>query len=266
MFARLPIPLLKVHSSTNNSVEHAPIVAQDLSLFLPPNSVQQNKQRKLALRKTHTSTSPTTILQVQWRQSIGLRENLQETMVFTLKYRGFSIIFPSSSSMMIAFRWVSLPDSFSGSISELSCFRTCHPATGIRDDPMWWCVDARLVWLILEGEQEAAPFVWLLFHQIRPKTFETEPVVAKHWCNGRKPGQSFFPLWDVSDMVKGLGKPGSRSVGHLTSCPSLALSVKNLPGRGATGPWWKGWKDHFRHGRRSVKSVSTFDTGKHTNG
>jgi hypothetical protein len=32
----------------------------------------------------------------QW---IGLRENLQETMVFTIKYRGFLKIFPSSNSM-----------------------------------------------------------------------------------------------------------------------------------------------------------------------
>ena len=38
---------------------------------------------------------------VQW---IGLRENLQETMVFTIKYRGFLWIFPSSSSMIGA--WI----------------------------------------------------------------------------------------------------------------------------------------------------------------
>jgi len=31
---------------------------------------------------------------------IGLRENLQETMVFTIKYRGFLQIFPSSNSMI----------------------------------------------------------------------------------------------------------------------------------------------------------------------
>ena len=37
---------------------------------------------------------------VYWNlQWIGLRENLQETMVFTIKYRGFLWIFPSSNSM-----------------------------------------------------------------------------------------------------------------------------------------------------------------------
>ena len=34
---------------------------------------------------------------VHW---IGLRENLQETMVFTIKYRAFLQIFPSSNSMI----------------------------------------------------------------------------------------------------------------------------------------------------------------------
>ena len=33
---------------------------------------------------------------------VGLRENLQETMVFTIKYRAFLQIFTSSNSMRIA--------------------------------------------------------------------------------------------------------------------------------------------------------------------
>ena len=39
----------------------------------------------------------------QW---IGLRENLQETMVFSIKYRSFLSFFPSSNSMKVG-RWVS---------------------------------------------------------------------------------------------------------------------------------------------------------------
>ena len=37
-------------------------------------------------------------LMCQW---IGLRENLQETMVFTIKYRVFLQMFPSSNSMNV---------------------------------------------------------------------------------------------------------------------------------------------------------------------
>ena len=41
---------------------------------------------------------------------IGLRENLQETMVFTTKYRAFLQIFPSSNSMINRSTMDLLPD------------------------------------------------------------------------------------------------------------------------------------------------------------
>ena len=52
------------------------------------------------IQRNHLGTKPmdTYGKLYQW---IGLRENVQETMVFTIKYRGFLQIFPSSNSMII---------------------------------------------------------------------------------------------------------------------------------------------------------------------
>ena len=96
------------------------------------------------------------------------------------------------------------PDSFSGSISELSCFKTWHRHSGpgrptlgrlvgtARLDDFWvarteGCQTCSYLFVIVDGDRawlcqfwrrsRSSPFVWLLnVPSNKAKTFETEPV------------------------------------------------------------------------------------------
>ena len=62
---------------------------------------------------------------------IGLRENLQETMVFTIKYRAFLQIFPSSNSMNDGNIWVLIKIKVSGAATIVDQPRINHDTNGV---------------------------------------------------------------------------------------------------------------------------------------
>ena len=77
-------------------------IAADVAIFANQTSMVRTgpKSASITGRKSPWRTSD---YSDHW---IGLRENLQETMVFTIKYRDFLYFFPSSNSMKWSIHWL----------------------------------------------------------------------------------------------------------------------------------------------------------------
>jgi hypothetical protein len=77
-------------------------IAADVAIFANQTSMVRTgpKSASITGRKSPWRTS---YYSDHW---IGLRENLQETMVFTIKYRDFLYFFPSSNSMKWSIHWL----------------------------------------------------------------------------------------------------------------------------------------------------------------